>query len=99
ITATLKDGSNQVFVFPCEAAKKDRHPAAFFGGEGALNGTMEVRGRVESRNLAEPHTLGCEALLNFLIQFNVYESGARHEFLQRVVSERLLRTDAWGRAA
>ncbi len=53
VTASLENGADQILVLPGKAAEQNRDAAAFFGGEGALHGAMEVSGLIESGNFPQ----------------------------------------------
>src|SRR6202008_4093154 len=74
VAAGLERGANQVFVLPGEAAKQNRYAVAFFRSERPLDGTVEVPRRAESSLFAQTGSFGREALLEFLILLNLYES-------------------------
>jgi hypothetical protein len=70
----LEHGANQVFVLPSEAAKQNGDAVALFGRERPLDRPMEVTGRGKSGLLPQTDSFGREALLEFLILVNLYES-------------------------
>ena len=57
VTATLEHGPNQVFMLPGESAEQNRDTTTLIGCESPLDRTMEMRGLVESRNLAQARAL------------------------------------------
>ena len=57
VTATLEHGPNQVFMLPGESAEQNRDTTTLIGCESPLDRTMEMRGLVESRNLAQASAL------------------------------------------
>ena len=58
VTRAQKNGTDQFFVFPGEAAKQDSHSAALFGGEGALDGFVKMLGGFQARQLSQPQPFG-----------------------------------------
>ena len=58
VTAALEDSANQVFVLPCEASKQNCGTGPLVSRERPFHRTMEVRGLVESGNLAQAGALG-----------------------------------------
>src|SRR4026209_2207176 len=64
IAAALKDGADQVLVFPGQAAEQDRHLAALIGGKGAFDRPMEMCGLVASCNLPQAGALYLQALVD-----------------------------------
>jgi hypothetical protein len=61
----LEYRANQIFVFPGEAAEKNRHTATFFCRKRSLDRTMEVCRLVKSGNLPQAHAFCFQALLDF----------------------------------
>ena len=56
VTGAQKNGADQFFVLPGEAAKQDGDAAALFGGEGALDGFVEMLGGFQARQLSQPQS-------------------------------------------
>ena len=81
VAAALKDGADQVFVLPGEAAEQDGHLVALFGGKCSLHWPVKVGGLVEPGDFAQARAFGFESLLDFRIIFDVNEIG-RHIFLR-----------------
>ncbi|MFZ0298755.1 MAG: hypothetical protein WAM13_10450 [Candidatus Sulfotelmatobacter sp.] len=77
VAATLKDGTDQVFMLPGKAAKQNRDLIPFFGCERPLNGTVKMCGLVQTSDLAEPVALGLQALFDFFIIVDLNKIG-RH---------------------
>jgi hypothetical protein len=74
VTAALENGANQVFVLPSESAKQNSYAVTLLRLESTLNGPMEVAGIRKSRLLAQSGSFGREAVLEFLILLDLYES-------------------------
>ena len=65
ISTALEYRANQIFVFPGEAAEKDRHAATFFCRKRSLDWAVEVGRMVKSGNLPQAHAFCFQALLDF----------------------------------
>jgi hypothetical protein len=74
VSATLEHGANQVLVLPGEAAKQNRNAVAFLGCKRSLDGTVEVTRRGKTGLLPQAGSFGREALFDFLILLNLYQS-------------------------
>src|SRR5258706_1835998 len=74
VAATLEHRANQVFVLPCEPAKQNCDAVALLRLERPLDGPVEVTGRAKSRLFSQTGSFGREALLEFLILPDLYES-------------------------
>src|SRR2546425_4073543 len=77
VAAALEDGANQVFVLPSETAEQDRNFIAFLCSKRPLDGPMKVLGLIESGDLAQSGTLSLQALLDFVVFFDLDKIG-RH---------------------
>jgi len=73
VTAALEDRANEVLMLPGKAAKQDRHPAALFSGEGALDRLVEMGVPIEAGELSQANPLRRETLGDFTILLNLYE--------------------------
>jgi hypothetical protein len=77
VAKTLKDSTDQVLMLPGKTAKQNRDLIPFLGRKRPFDGTVKMRGLVQTGDLAEPGALGLQALLDFFIIVDLHKIG-RH---------------------
>jgi hypothetical protein len=74
----LKNGSNQILMFPCESAKQYGDSISLLCLEGPLYGPMEVSGLIQTGDLAQPVAFRLQALFDFFVAIDLYEMSCHY---------------------